>query len=46
MFSLGKLFGGSSSKLVRESAPLVEAINAFEPEMQALSDEALRRKDA
>ncbi|MEX2246821.1 MAG: preprotein translocase subunit SecA [Dehalococcoidia bacterium] len=39
----GKLFGDNERE-VRRFLPLVERINALEPEMEALSDEALRAK--
>ncbi|MBN9038732.1 MAG: preprotein translocase subunit SecA [Rhizobiales bacterium] len=46
MVSLGviarKIFGSSNDRLVRSLQPNVAAIGALEPEMQALSDEALR----
>ncbi|GAB4504666.1 MAG: hypothetical protein Fur0043_16600 [Anaerolineales bacterium] len=43
-----KLFGGDPNKReIEKLSQLVEVINAFEPEMEALSDEALRaRTDA
>ncbi len=48
MVSLGgiarKLFGSSNDRRVRSYKSRVEAINALEPEMKALSDEALRAK--
>ncbi len=44
MFSLTKWFGDSGAALVKKSAATVAAINAFEPEYQALSDETLRGK--
>jgi preprotein translocase subunit SecA len=48
MVSLGgiarKLFGSSNDRRVRSYNPRVDAINALEPEMKALSDEALRAK--
>ena len=50
MVSLGgiarKLFGSSNDRRVRSYSPRVSAINALEPEMKALSDEALRAKTA
>ena len=36
-----KLFGSSNERLIRAYRPRVEAINALEPQMQALSDEEL-----
>jgi len=48
MLSIGslatKFFGSSNERRVRVYRPKVEAINALEPEIQALSDEALRAK--
>ncbi|WP_234190011.1 preprotein translocase subunit SecA [Shinella sp. NM-101] len=48
MVSLGgiarKLFGSSNDRRVRSYKTRVDAINALEPEMKALSDEALRAK--
>ncbi len=48
MVSLGgiarKLFGSSNDRRVRSFKSRVDAINALEPEMKALSDEALRAK--
>lgn len=39
-----KFFGSRNERLVRQYAQKVEAINALEPAMQALSDDALRAK--
>lgn len=39
-----KLFGSRNERLVKQYAQKVEQINALEPAMQALSDEALRAK--
>ncbi|UDF27924.1 UNVERIFIED_ORG: preprotein translocase subunit SecA [Roseateles sp. XES5] len=48
MVSLGgiarKLFGSSNDRRVRSYKPRVDAINALEAEIKALSDEALRAK--
>ncbi len=41
-----KLFGSRNERLVKQYAQKVQAINALEGEMQALSDEALRAKTA
>lgn len=41
-----KLFGSRNERLVKQYAQKVEQINALEPAMQALSDEALREKTA
>jgi preprotein translocase subunit SecA len=41
-----KILGTKHERDVRRMRPTVEAINALEPEMQALSDEALRAKTA
>ncbi|NWF81809.1 MAG: preprotein translocase subunit SecA [Chloroflexi bacterium] len=43
---LKKIVGDGNDKAVRQIQPLVEAINALEPEYQALADEALRAKTA
>ena len=43
MFSLGKVFGGGADP-ARQYAAVVEKINSFEVEMQALSDDVLRDK--
>ncbi len=46
MLSLGtiasKIFGSSNERMVRKFRPKVEAINALEEELEALSDEELR----
>src|SRR5579863_1051999 len=39
-----KLFGSSNDRRIRSYRPRVEAINALEKEMEALSDEALRAR--
>jgi preprotein translocase subunit SecA len=44
MFSLKNLFGSASGRIVAEHAGAVAAINALEPEYEALSDDALRGK--
>ncbi|PSJ49825.1 preprotein translocase subunit SecA [Kumtagia ephedrae] len=48
MVSLGgfarKIFGSSNDRRVKATRPRVEAINALENEMRALSDEALRAR--
>ncbi|HEX5126029.1 MAG TPA: preprotein translocase subunit SecA, partial [Rhodocyclaceae bacterium] len=41
---LKKIFGSRNDRLVRQYTQAVRAINALEPQMQALSDEALRGK--
>ncbi len=41
-----KIFGSRNERLVKQYAQKVEKINALEPAMQALSDEALRAKTA
>jgi preprotein translocase subunit SecA len=41
-----KLFGSSNDRIVKGYQARVEAINALEPEMEALSDDALRGKTA
>jgi preprotein translocase subunit SecA len=44
MLDLKKLFGSSNDRKVRVMLGKVAQINAFEPQMSALSDEALRAK--
>jgi preprotein translocase subunit SecA len=39
-----KLFGSSNDREIKKFQPQVEAINALEPEMEALSDDALKAK--
>ena len=39
-----KLFGSSNDREIKKFYPKVEAINALEPEMEALSDEQLKAK--
>ena len=39
-----KIFGSRNDRLVKQYAQKVQKINALEPAMQALSDEALRAK--
>lgn len=39
-----KIFGSSNARRVKVFRPRVEAINALEPELAALSDEALRAR--
>ncbi len=51
MLSLGtiaaKIFGSSNDRIIKRFRPKVDAINALEPELQALSDDELRaRTDA
>ncbi len=41
-----KLFGSANDRRVKSYRPRVMAINALEPEMAALSDEALKAKTA
>ncbi len=41
-----KIFGSANDRRVRKYEPRVEAINALEPELEALSDEALRARTA
>lgn len=43
---LGKVFGTKNEREVKRLQPRVAAINALEPEMQRLSDDALRGKTA
>ena len=41
---LAKIFGTSNEREVKRMMPLVHQINAFEPQIQALSDAELRAK--
>src|SRR5438876_4684896 len=43
---LAKVFGTKNEREVKRLMPLVEQINALEPEIQKLSDEQLRAKTA
>ncbi|MBI1906192.1 MAG: preprotein translocase subunit SecA [Rhodocyclales bacterium] len=43
---LKKIFGSRNDRLIRQYSQTVRAINALEPEISALSDEALRAKTA
>lgn len=43
---LKKLFGTRNDRLIRQYSQNVRKINALEPEISALSDEALRAKTA
>ncbi len=43
---LQKIIGSETDRAIKQMWPIVEQINAFEPEMQALSDELLRAKTA
>lgn len=44
MSFLNKIFGSHSEREVKKITPLVDAVEALEPEMQALSDEGLAAK--
>ncbi len=46
MFSglLQKIFGSQNERTLKRIAPLVDAVNSFEPEIQKLSDDELRGK--
>ena len=41
---LAKVFGSKHERDVKRMQPLIEAVDALEPEMEALSDEELRAK--
>ena len=41
---LKKIFGSRNDRLVRQYSQTVRAINALEPEIEKLSDEALKAK--
>jgi preprotein translocase subunit SecA len=43
---LTKVFGSSNERFLKSIRPLVDQINAFEPEIQKLSDEELRGRTA
>jgi preprotein translocase subunit SecA len=43
---LSKVFGSTNDRELKRLAPIVEHINALEPEIQPLSDDALRAKTA
>lgn len=43
---VGKIFGNRNERILRRMQTTVQQINALEPQMQALSDEALRGKTA
>ncbi len=43
---IDKLFGSTSAQQIKKIMPLVKKINALEPEIHALSNEALRNKTA
>jgi preprotein translocase subunit SecA len=43
---LTKVFGSKNERELRQLQPLVERINALEPEMQAMSDEKLKSRTA
>jgi preprotein translocase subunit SecA len=44
MALLGKLFTGANDREVKKLQPILDEINGLEPEIQALSDDALRAK--
>src|SRR5437868_8414877 len=41
-----RLFGSANDRRIRSYQPRVDAINALEPELKALSDEALKARTA
>ena len=43
---LTRIFGSQNQRQLKRLQPLVEAVNAFEPDMQALSDDALKGQTA
>jgi len=43
-FVLKKILGSYNERILKKLHPLVEAVGNFEPEIQKLSDEALRAK--
>ena len=43
---LNKVFGTSNERAVKRLVPRVAEINAFEPQIKAMSDEQLRAKTA
>jgi preprotein translocase subunit SecA len=44
--ALTKVFGTANERIIKRLLPVVDAINALEPQMQKLSDEELRAKTA
>ena len=44
--ALAKVFGSKHERDIKKMVPLVESINAIEPEIQALTDDQLRAKTA
>jgi preprotein translocase subunit SecA len=45
-FIMSKIFGNQNERMIKSLGPVIAAINAFEPELQALPDDALRAKTA
>ncbi len=43
---LTKVFGSSNERFLKSIRPVIEQVNAFEPEIQKLSDDQLREKTA
>ncbi|MBR6007239.1 MAG: preprotein translocase subunit SecA, partial [Clostridia bacterium] len=43
---IDKLFGNTSAQQIKKIMPLVKKINAFEPDIQKLTNEQLRHKTA
>ena len=43
---LTKVFGSKNERELKQIQPLVDKINALEPEVQALSDEQLKARTA
>src|ERR1043166_3724174 len=43
---LTKVFGSSNERFLKSIRPIIEQINAFEPEIEKLSDDQLREKTA
>ncbi len=44
--ALTKVFGTANERVIKRLLPVVDIINALEPEIQKLSDEELRAKTA
>src|SRR5919206_3829078 len=43
---LTKVFGSSNERFLKSIRPMIEQVNAFEPELEKLSDDQLREKTA
>ena len=43
---LQKVFGSKNERDIKKTDPLIASINALEPEMEKLDDEAFKRADS